>query len=147
MLSIHFVLSTIKFHCVFLKYHFLPYLFSFEVFLPHIYKFYVKNIIHACPKISKYDKNFSLKTLRSVNRTSFPHIYTAYQSVCSSGRQFSILKTWWGLCFTTTLTLLQFAQAITSYQHIVALPAGVGILQGSVSAYLEIAAVPGFFTC
>ena len=99
MLSIHFVLSTIKFHCVFLKYHFLPYLFSFEVFLPHIYKFYVKNIIHACPKISKYDKNFSLKTLRSVNRTSFPHIYTAYQSVCSSGRQFFDTKDLVGFMF------------------------------------------------
>lgn len=41
----------------------------------------------------------------------------------------------------------QFAQAITSSQHIVALPAGVGILQGSVSAYLKIAAVPDCFIC
>ena len=29
-----------------------------------------------------------IKTLRSVNRISFPHIYTVFQSICSSGCQF-----------------------------------------------------------
>ena len=51
---------------------------------------------HAC---LPFHHSSILKTLRSVSRISFPHIYTAFQSICSSGRQFFDTKDLVGFMF------------------------------------------------